>query len=87
MIYVGETTVRLRARLQQHLYAIYAAESRTLVATHLKEHAVGGSDYHGLASKSGMVGQSAEKDEEGMDRQIQHLCSIGPECTCMRCGL
>lgn len=33
-----------------------------------------------------MVGRSAEKDGEGVDRATKHLCSVRPECTHMRCG-
>lgn len=34
-----------------------------------------------------MVGRSAEKEGEGMDRATKHLCSVRPECTHMRYGL
>lgn len=34
-----------------------------------------------------MVGRSAEKEGEGVDRATKHLCSVRPECTHMRCGL
>lgn len=34
LIYVGETGARLRARLQQHLYAVRAVERRSAVAIH-----------------------------------------------------
>lgn len=69
MIYVGETAVRLRARLQQHLYAIHAAESRTLVATHFKEHAVGALIIMGLQANPGWsVGQRRRMERGWIDR-------------------
>lgn len=66
---MGETAVHLRARLQQHLYAIHAAESRTLVATHFKEHAVGALIIMGLqANPRWSVGQRRRMERGWIDR-------------------
>lgn len=69
MIYVGETGARLRARLQQHLYAVRAVEPRSAVAIHFREDAEGALSIMGLQANLGWsVGQRGRMERIWIDR-------------------
>lgn len=74
LIYVGETGARLRARLQQHLYAVRAVEPRSVVAIHFREHAEGALSIMGLQANPGWsVGQRRRMERIWINRLNTHV--------------
>lgn len=69
LMYVGETGACLRARLQQHLYAIRADQPRSTVAIHFREHTEEALSIMGLQANPGWsVGQRRRMERIWIDR-------------------